>query len=697
MMDQKQSQRLSFEIPLDASGVDDFSPETPVKVVVESAGNILHSSLARFDKTGRAVARVELSGAPDTLNIIIGPADAEDEDLPHLQTISRTISARMLQERQVKLEPISISTYYWHWWRRWCRHFVITGRVVCPDGKPVPGAQVCAFDIDRWWWWSSRQQVGCDTTDANGAFTIKFRWCCGWWPWWWWRIRYWQLEPSLVDLLHPIIEQVPDFPIPIPDPRPSPAVFAPLLERDGQAMALVSQPFDTAVLPALREKLRTRLPHIPELEQLRIWPWAPWQPWWDCTPDIIFQVTQQCEGQLKVIVDETIADTRWNIPTSMSVTLVANETACCIDNPPPPKGNCVVVANVCNSLSNNIGGNMGAIAAPAGYVNPNVAARHGDRPFAGTVPIGGQFGSAAMVDFYEFEWATSPGGPWQPMPPAAVGNFTRTFWGPALPAGPVGFHTVPVTFTPISGRLVAPSRTFFEANNGPGGWGLSRFWVSNPNLLLQWLTTNTFADGTYYLRLVGYQNTGTGANLQLGHPQILPICNTDHENYLVLTIDNSTSNLEPAADIVAVRINGSLTNPCANIIADSSGTLEIDFIAYDVGQHLAFYTLEATYGKNGRVNLLKCPGATLTPISLPPTAPAADQVGPDYGAARSQGATAPHWRGGGLRLTIPDLRCAFPITCCYQIELWVYKRTIVNCNYDYHPRKLSFYSLTVAV
>ena len=45
----------------------------------------------------------------------------------------------------------------------------------------------------------------------------------------------------------------------------------------------------------------------------------------------------------------------------------------------------------------------------------------------------------------------------------------------------------------------------------------------------------------------------------------------------------------------------------------------------------------------------------------------------------------------------PDLRDAFPETCCYQIELWAYKRTVVNCDYGYWPRKHSFYSLTVVV
>jgi len=133
-----------------------------------------------------------------------------------------------------------------------------------------------------------------------------------------------------------------------------------------------------------------------------------------------------------------------------------------------------------------------------------------------------------------------------------------------------------------------------------------------------------------------------------------------------------------------------------NVDASKGGILQVDFVAYDVDNHLALYSLIATYGKNLAVNLLTATGATLVPVALG-AIPAADFVGPDYGAARTQGAVAPNWRAGGLRLTIPDLRIAFPETRCYQLELRVYKRTVVNCDHNYTPNKLSFYSFTVVV
>jgi hypothetical protein len=89
-------------------------------------------------------------------------------------------------------------------------------------------------------------------------------------------------------------------------------------------------PVDPVILDTIRDKLLERIPLIPELECLRIWPWWPWRPWWDCTPDIIFRVTQDCELPGTVVVDEGFNDTRWNVPTTLDVTLVANDKACCL-------------------------------------------------------------------------------------------------------------------------------------------------------------------------------------------------------------------------------------------------------------------------------------------------------------------------------------------------------------------------------
>jgi hypothetical protein len=197
-MEQESRRPFTLQVPVDASEVEEFESGAPIKVAVVDRQGTVSSQTVDLNAEGLGEATFTFEQRPGALRVVVGPGDADDEDLVHLQTLTRDLPARALRGQELRLSPLTIPNFYWHWWRRWCRPFTITGRVVCPDGSPVPGATVCAFDVDWWWWWSSLQQVGCAVTDANGAFTIRFRWCCGWWPWWWWRLRFWQLEPDLV-------------------------------------------------------------------------------------------------------------------------------------------------------------------------------------------------------------------------------------------------------------------------------------------------------------------------------------------------------------------------------------------------------------------------------------------------------------------------------------------------------------------
>jgi hypothetical protein len=476
--------------------------------------------------------------------------------------------------------------------------------------------------------------------------------------------------------------------------------------------------FNPVVLDDLRVRLKERLPVAPELERLHIWPWWPWHPWWDCTPDIIFRVTQNCLGAETVIVDEDIGDTRWNIPTDLNVTLVA-KGACCVEPNNDPPGDCMVITQACDDPVQFIGGNPDAVATPAGYRNPGVISYIGDRPFAGNVPITGLFGDLTTVDYYEFEWSDDGGSTWNPMPSAAAGGFIRRYWGFALGGGPLGFHNVTFSFTNISGRHVVESRQHFEANNDPASWGITRFWTTARDRLMIWRTKNNFGDGTYQLRVRSWELDPVG---NLINSRILPLCDTTNDNGIVLTIDNRivgpgsghpttpshpcgpgtvhVCTTEPDTDFLDVRINGESIGVCSIVDATAGGDLEIDFMAHDPDGHLAYYTLIATYGENQKVNLLSSvdvPSGTLVIGPLGGPVPQAAQVGPTYAHARIQGAVAPTWDGGTLTLRVSNLKEAFPVTCAYQLELRAYKRTIDSCN-DYLPhRNLSEYSLTVEV
>lgn len=749
MSKETKSENYRLVVPLDAF-FEGFKPEQGVKVGIEDRRGKITSEVVQLDANGKAFATFSFRERPSGLRLILGPENVSDEDLVGLQTISAAVEARQWAENhELTIPAIKISPYYWWWWGIWCRTYTVNGLVLCPDGSPVPGAVVCAYDVDWWWWWTSQQQVGnCATTDANGAFTITFKWCCGWWPWWWWQFRYWRYEPLLAERILPILQKDPTLgKIPFASPTPNLALFdhlsrggstteARLIRGADNSTALNSSialeagsrrtsargaaianagragSIDPTVLASLREKLIDRLPAAPELEKLKIWPWWRWGPWADCSPDIIFKVTQDCVEPGKVIVDETIWQAHWDIPTTLNVSLTATDACCipiCTDPADCPDGDCIVIARACDVPVSNIGGNFDAVATPAGYVSPGV----GDQPFASNVPIYAVFGTGANVAYYEFEWSTSLAGPWNPMPPTAAGSFSRQYWGPALGGGLVGWYWVPFTFTNISGRNVVESREHFEVNNG---WNsLLHYWTYNSDLLMNWLTENNFADGTYYLHVKGWDGDSVSG---LSNDRILLMCDTTDENYVVLTIDNRTLDgsdghppantpghpcgagtihyctMEPDTDIENVSINNISVGPCSNVQASPGNPLVVDFYAYDVDGHLGGYSLIATYGENLYVDLLSLPHTLVpwTPVAAV-AVPQASQVGPDYGTARAQGATSPTWHGGGVRLTIADSSLAFPEPCCYQLELRASKRTIASCSGSH--QNLSQYSFGV--
>jgi hypothetical protein len=461
-----------------------------------------------------------------------------------------------------------------------------------------------------------------------------------------------------------------------------------LLKDEGvSAMSLESA--DAGALESLRSRLVAKLPASADLAHLRVWPWVPWWPWWDCSPDIIFRARQQCGGtELTTIVDESISNTRWDIPTRLDVTLVAKESACCLpgtcEEPPCPGGECLVVDKVCEIPLAQVGGNVGAPAAPAGYalpgsVAPGTQAYDGDRPFGGNLSISKNPGDLVGVDYLELEMLA--GMSWVPLPMGAELAFSREYL--VFPSTTI-FPNFPAQT--LSGHRVWETREHFQAASGAAWWpaaGASRAWLSYNYSLLGYLDTSKFSDGTYRFRAVGWNDGGGGT---LVNRRVIPICGSEKDNEFVLTFDNRvvthvghnpahncgtvhTCTLEPDTHILDVRINGASVLPCDTVGA--AGSLEIDFEVTDPDAHLAVYSLIATWGLNSSKSLL--PMGTITALT------SGAFTGPTYGEALGQGATAPLWSGGRYRLTVADAAKVFEEPCCYQLELRAWKRTIVNC------------------
>jgi hypothetical protein len=144
-----------LEVPIDVSAVsaDDRKQQT-LKVVVRTCDGELLSAPVKFRADGSGSATFAFATRPESLRVFVGPDRAEDQELVESQTLSNVVPKSMFEGRRLVLEPIVVSYWWWSWWWRWCREFTIHGRVVCPDGRPVVGAEVCAYDVDwfaRWW------------------------------------------------------------------------------------------------------------------------------------------------------------------------------------------------------------------------------------------------------------------------------------------------------------------------------------------------------------------------------------------------------------------------------------------------------------------------------------------------------------------------------------------------------------------
>src|ERR1700728_417684 len=122
--------KFVLRVPLDASGVPDFTPECSVRVLAWVKQGATQQRLVRFNKEGKGTASFEFEAAPEELvRVAVGPETATPFELQRLQTVSHNVPATAWSgNSEVTLAAIAISAYHWWWWKHWKQNFIITGK-----------------------------------------------------------------------------------------------------------------------------------------------------------------------------------------------------------------------------------------------------------------------------------------------------------------------------------------------------------------------------------------------------------------------------------------------------------------------------------------------------------------------------------------------------------------------------------------
>lgn len=656
---------------------------------------------------GPNVGDLELLGI-DTLNHVVDLAgQRSDTDDGGDASPGEPVGANASYEVKVDVGVLAVDIAIYHCWLFCCRTYTLRGRVVCRRwhynpatghwsfcDEPVPGATVEAYDVDRFFFWYHRDLIKSAITDINGNFVITFRWCClRWRPW---LLQSWAVDHELINQIQDLLTRyrIPLPPVP-PPPSPDPLYLQQLAAHATRSGAMpaarmqLGQGVPDNAMSA--EALLAVLPPSPELAALHIWPW------WDrndCAPDVAFRVTQPCGGAVRVIRNESNAQTRWDIPANLHVTLLANDQACCLPvcyDPECPE--CLQVTFVgCVDTSQIGAADVPPLPDLRGYAYTALPAPE-DRPFYGSLRIRGGVGSD--VDYFKVQ-ISRDGGVWTDLPPPAFEGFQRHYWdgsGQALEPAPA--------FAPITknGQTVMITRQHYEAlHPAIPRFGGQVIWY-DPDTLFYFDTTANPAitpDALYQLRFIGY-SADAADNLILASARVLPGCGQQEAQKVFIRVDNQAMvhpaptalhpcgpgtvhdcTNEPDCYIRSICVNEGTAgeyciSACDMVRLSASDTLTVHFSATVPATvqdgHLGGYTLFAEYGVAQTFQIGTGVHGT---FSADPTF----EVGPTYLEALSQGAPRPHWYGGHYKVTLRG--SDFDRCCAYILRLKAWKRT-ANC------------------
>jgi len=104
---------FKLQVPISASQVEGFKAGQEVKVLLARAdgSEAIKSQTVKLDQKGNATASFAFGENPGDTRVVLGPADASDEELLGLQTVTQPVTARQWNNAtELKLATIFSSS-----------------------------------------------------------------------------------------------------------------------------------------------------------------------------------------------------------------------------------------------------------------------------------------------------------------------------------------------------------------------------------------------------------------------------------------------------------------------------------------------------------------------------------------------------------------------------------------------------------
>jgi hypothetical protein len=603
------------------------------------------------------------------------------------------------------------------WWT-WCREYTVSGTLETAAGCPI-GAEVTVYNVTTGVSGLVETPIVTVTTDANGDFTATFNWCSSrlcLWPCWpiWWRCWPWWWELDILAVIESLERRIQaqtrgttmaavSNVAPLKQPSAADLMtgvgFASSrpgaeLQPDSARTALIASKF---AIPAIRE----------------IFPWQ----WWCCeNPNIVFSASQ---GTTTILSEDANTSTRWCFASGQTVALTGNGQSL---------GACPVqTGGDCGFAWSSVGSTLVSDIS-MGYANGGPGACS-NLAFAGSLNLRGNF-SGDCAAFYQVlagQWGGNGNPARGGTPPLASQPLSEllvnyvTIWSASLSKpvqypvglGPFSFNHIDNLYVTLAQRQSAttPASVLTQIGNfpalGPGDYVMG--W-NDTELVL------TAAAGD----LAGPAGLG-GVDLSIAAfdingnpiPPSGPPSGIDMGPAMTLMIDTTPLSTASLGSPTVWNANGSAATPtavstgvCPSYQMTPGGWVLFHLDVTDNAGHLCEYSIQTQYGNGSLPAVVTNPAsAGRTYAQTPPFSQSSSSqvygVDAGYGnpndlplIADPQVPAATNWTfvGGGDTIQI-----MIPLTCCYDFQLLVSKRTTDGLTFSCVQGNPQFQTVNITV